>query len=267
MQLPAFVRRVFALRRSQPVPDDRHYGRHASRTAAGLYVTPDRALRTATVWACHRYLTQTVGQLPVRVLKIRQDGSGTAERLASSPLIHPTDYVLNWRPNPEIGPFQLKETLTGWAILYGNGYAEIERDGAGRLINLWPIEPWRVRVMRDDQGTLFYRVNNGTSSPPTDFAAADMFHLRGFGNGPVGLSIVEYAAQSIGWTQAAELFGATFFGEGMHFSGAVELQGRGNPDGIKRMREELENQHKGVARSNRWVFLDNGAKLEKMTEH
>jgi phage portal protein BeeE len=163
-----------------------------------------------------------------------------------------------------MSPFQFKETLVGWALLWGNGFAEIERDGAGRLLNLWPIEPWRVRIYRDDDSNLFYRVNNGTA-PPIDLAASDVFHIRGFGNGPVGLSVVEYAAQTIGWQQATELFGATYFGEGMHFSGAVQLKGRGSPPGIRRMREELEEQHKGVARSNRWVFLDNDATLTKMS--
>jgi HK97 family phage portal protein len=191
-----------------------------ARTAAGLFITPDRALRTSTIWACVRYLSQTVGQLPIRVMRLRNDGTGTAERIPISAQVHPTDYALNWRPNPELGPFQFKETLVAWSILWGNGYAEIERDGAGRLLNLWLIEPWRVRVLRDDNGDLFYRVNNGTL-PPVDLANSDVFHVRGFGNGPVGLSVVEYAAQTIGWQQATELFGATYFGEGMSFAGAV----------------------------------------------
>ena len=49
-----------------------------------------------------------------------------------------------------------------------------------------------------------------------------MFHLNWFGEGPVGYNVVEYAAQSIGWARASELFGATFFGEGMNPSGVIE---------------------------------------------
>jgi HK97 family phage portal protein len=265
MRLADRIREFFAQRLTRytryPWQNPRQWG---AKTAAGLFITPDRALRSSTVWACHRYLSQTVAQLPVRVMRIRNDGTGTAERVPASPRIHATDYCLNWRPNPEIGPFQLKETLIGWALIWGNGYAEIERDLVGNLANLWPIEPWRVRVLRDDGGNLFYRVNNGTF-PPVDLPAADVFHIRGFGNGPVGLSVVEYAAQTIGWQQATELFGATFFGEGMSFGGAVTLKRRGSAEGIRRMRTELEEQHKGVARSNRWVFLDDEASFQKMS--
>jgi HK97 family phage portal protein len=255
---------IFALRKTAPILYQRQQGRWTGRSAAGIFVSPETALRNATVWACHRYLTQTVGQLPFRILKMRQDGSGTSERLPQSPALHPTDYVLNWRPNPELGPFQLKETLVGWALMWGNGFAEIERDGAGRLANLWPIEPWRVRILRDNEThDLIYRVNNQTL-PPTDIAPMDIFHIRGFGNGPVGLSIIEHAAQTIGWAQATELFGATYFGEGMHFSGVVQLKGRGDPEGIERMKEEMENRHQGVGRSNRFMFLDDGATVTKM---
>ena len=275
MALPGFLQRLglqrlglgrfWALRQTTAMPYQRQSGEWHGKTAAGIYITPDRSLTHDAVWACHRYLTQTVGQLPVRVMRIRTDGSGAAERLPTNPIIHPTEYALQWRPNPEIGPFQFKETMVGWALMYGNGFAEIERDGAGRLANLWPLEPWRVRVMRDDQsGEIFYRVNN-RGRGPVDLAARDVFHLRGFGNGPVGLSVIEYAAQSIGWAKATELFGATFFGEGMQFSGAVITQGRSSADSIRRQRAELEEQHKGVARSNRWVFFDNGTTIQKMS--
>jgi HK97 family phage portal protein len=255
---------VLALRETRPVQPHGGYFRFLRRTAAGIYVTPDQALRSDTVWACHRYLTQTVGQLPARVMRPRTDGSSGSDRVSLGGNIHPVDYVLNWRPNPELSPFQLRETMVSWAILYGAGYAEIERDLIGRIVALWPIEPWRVTPMRDTSGTLFYRIANGAGGH-VDLAAMDIFVLRGYGHGPIGLSVIEYAAQTIGWQQATELFGATFFGEGMAFSGAISLQSRGTPDGLRRLREEIEEQHKGVARSNRWLFLDNGAKVEKMS--
>jgi hypothetical protein len=36
-----------------------------------------------------------------------------------------------------------------------------------------------------------------------------MFHIRGFGEGPVGVNVMAYAAQSMGWAKAAQLFGAS----------------------------------------------------------
>ena len=155
-----------------------------------------------SVWACIRYLSQTVAVLPWRVMK---DGPVGAEHQKR----HPIDWLLYKRPNAEWSSFQFRETLTHWALRYGNGYAEIERDQAGRPFALWPIHPERVEVCRNTEtGVLFYEVNNGVGSK-IELAAANMFHLHGFGEGPVGVNVIEYAAQSIGWARAAQLFGAT----------------------------------------------------------
>jgi hypothetical protein len=86
---------------------------------------------------------------------------------------NPIDWLIWKRPNPEWSSFQFRETLTHWALRWGNGYAEIERDSLGRPFALWPIHPERVKVCRDpDTGVLYYEVSNGTGgadrdSPPT----------------------------------------------------------------------------------------------------
>lgn len=242
---------------------------YTGNTAAGVYIDPDRALMNATVWAAHRYLTQTVGQLPVRVM--RQTGN-TSERVAS----HPVDTLLNWRVNPELAPLQFKETMVGWALMHGNGVAEIESDMVGRVVNLWPIDPRRIEFRRAIEpitnargtpiaaGELVYAVSNG-SGDKTLLASRDVFHLRGFGNGAVGLSVVEYAAQSIGWARATELFGATFFGNGLNVGGAIE--GAGNLDAltVRRLLAQIDESHRGPGRSHRPLILDGAMKWTKTT--
>jgi HK97 family phage portal protein len=259
---------IMALRKtSDPrYPQERNIP-YTGRTQAGVYVTPDTALQNDTVWAGHRYLTQVVAQLPARVMKAN---GAKGEQVFS----HPVDNVLNWRANPELSPFQLKETLTSWAILRGNGVAEIERDAVGRIVNLWPIHPRRVHFLRDvETGKLIYRISNGygftagddSSLGSVDLAPEEVFHLRGYGDGPVGLSVIEYAAQSIGWVRATELFGASFFGEGMHFGGAAILPGTADAASVKRLRSELDQAYRGPSRAGKWFIGDGAMKIEKMT--
>jgi HK97 family phage portal protein len=262
-----FLSRIFAKRETS---DPRYPGArrvpYTGRTQAGIYVTPDTALQNATVWAGHRYLTQVVGQLPARIM--RANGAKGEQIFA-----HPVDNVLNWRTNPELSPYQFKETMVGWALLWGNAVAEIERDVVGRVVNLWPLHPNRVHFRRDaETGELLYFVSNGYGFEFSDMSVGtvvlrpmDVFHIRGFGDGPVGLSVVEYAAQSIGWARAAELFGASFFGEGMHFGGAAILPGKADADTVKRVRTELEQAHRGPNRAGKWFVGDQSMKLEKMT--
>jgi HK97 family phage portal protein len=216
------------------------------RTLAGVTITPDTAVTVATVWACLRYLSQTVAVLPWHVMR---DGGNGAEVAPS----HPIDWLIYKRPNPEWSSFQFRETLTHWALRWGNGYAEIERNQFGQPFALWPIHPERVAVCRDEAGELFYEVNNGSAK--VDIAARDMFHIRGFGEGPVGVNVIHYAAQSIGWARAAQLFGATFFGNGANPSGVVINKSKIGLDGLERQRQEFEALNKGVRNAHRTAHL------------
>lgn len=258
--MKGWLSRIFGARRSRETtePEQNRIPRQA-RTLAGVYVTPDRALTNSVVWACVRYLSSTVAQLPWQV-KRELDGGG-----AQVVPRHPVANVLAWRANPETSPFQLRETLMVWALTWGNGYAEIVRDAAGRVVELWPIHPSRVDVRRDlETDRLFYRVE-GTryGAGHIDLDPRDMFHLRGFGDGPIGLNVVEYAAQSIGWAQATELFGASFFGNGLNMAGFIEIPGSLDEPGKDRLLAQLDERYKGPRRSHRWTLLDAGMKAVK----
>ncbi len=221
---------------------------YPGRTAAGVQITPDNALTVATVWACCRYLSQTIGQLPWSVLLRRNGKRSIAER-------HPVYYLLHTRPSPEWSPLQFKETLVHWAVRFGNGYAEIERDQLGRPWALHPIHPDRVTPMRDKiTDELYYEIVNDDGSR-VELAAADMFHLRGFGDGPVGINVMRYAAESIGWARAVQLFGAAFFGNNMNIGGLVQVDGIGL-DGKKNLENSLNAKHRGPGRAWRWIVGD-----------
>jgi HK97 family phage portal protein len=221
---------------------------YPGKTLAGVYVTPDNAVQVPAVWACLRYLSQTVAMLPWNVMN--SDGAG-----AEIQKKHPVQWLLHNRPNPEWSSFQFRETLLHWALRWGNGYAEIERDLAGRPYALWPIHPERVDPRRDGNGKLYFSVNNG-SGQTTDIELADMFHIRGFGEGPVGVNVMEYAAQSIGWAKAMQMFGATFFGNGANLSGVVQKKGTFKPEPLARLKAEFSKLFGGPRNSNRTAFLD-----------
>lgn len=268
--------RVWSAIKSLRVTTEPRYPGHRripynGRTTAGVYITPDRALMNATVWAAHRYLTQTVGQLPARAMRSSRDGT-SSERVPT----HPVDSVLSWRVNPELGPFQFKETMVGIALLHGNGVAEIETDMVGRVVNLWPIEPERVQICRaiepiiDAKGTpigvgeLVYEVNNNEGGK-VNLAGRNVFHLRGFGNGPVGLSVIEYAAQSIGWARATELFGAAFFGNGLNSGGVIKAPPGMEDGAVQRLLARIRQNHGGPANSHNPLILDGGLEWVKTT--
>lgn len=225
--------------------------------AAGVNIDADTAMKTAVVWACVTYLSRTVAQLPWRVMVER--GDGRAERVSGSQI----DYLINQRPNPEMGSFAFRETMVGWACRRGNAVAEIQRDLRGVPVALWPIHPTRGCFERDmESGEIVYKLHDGSNAVLRPY---DYFHLRGFGEGPIGLDVVAYAAESIGWAQATEVFGATFFGSGINPSIAVTVPNKLTKEGKDVLREELDDLFKGPTKANRAAILDADMKLEKLT--
>jgi HK97 family phage portal protein len=215
------------------------------KTLSGVHITPDTAVTVPVVWACLRYLSQTVAVLPWHVMR-ETDTGGEIVRT------HHIDWLLHKRPSKEWSSFQFRETMTHWALRWGNAYAEIERDGAGRPFALWPIHPERVEVCRDPETkVLFYEVDH-----KLEFRAEDIFHIRGFGEGPVGVNVITYAAQSIGWAAAAQLFGATFFGNGMNVAGVVKVKKQLSIEAFQRLKKELASLYGGVRNSNKTAVLD-----------
>lgn len=240
----------------QPTGDRVIYVR---RAASGVYVSPDTALKNAVVWACIRYLANTVAQLPWSVMLASTGGS---QRMNT----HPVDWLIHTRPCPDYGSFSWRQTMLGNALLYGNAYAEIEWDNRSVPYALWPIHPDRVAVKRGEDGALIYEVWNRGGN--TTLAAKDMFHIRGFGDGPVGYNVVAYAAESIGWAQATELFGAAYFGEGMNPSGIVEVPAttKLTPDGQEELRKEIKRVY-GGPKGERTAIMDGGMKFTKIANN
>lgn len=252
---------------AQRLTRDPRYGGQARvadriRTLAGVVMSPEMAMRIATVWACRRYLRQAVAVLPWRAMRETTKG---AEIQRS----HPVDWMVWKRVSPEWSSFQFRETLTDWAVSRGNGYAEIEVDQVGRPMAMWPIyPPDRVTTCRatedsyDDDGNLitagalFYEVNNG-DAPKSILSAKRMFHVRGFGDGPVGISVIELAAQSLGWAMAAQMFGASFFGNGATPATVVINKKALTEAGLKKQKAEFEQLYKGPRNSNRTAHTDN----------
>lgn len=221
---------------------------------AGVVVDHDTAMKLSAVWGCVRYISETIACLSWHVLQDQPNGN--KKRLIGVPVAN----LLNKRPNPELTPFSFKELITAWALTWGNGYAEIVRDGANRPAELWPIAPDRVEVRRDETGELYYEVSNARG-PKTNIPANNMFHLHGLGfDGLVGYSVISYAARSIGLGLATEAFGSSFFGNGARIGGVVTVpqQSNLNDQGKRNLKKSLNEKHGGPENGLGIEVLDAG---------
>ncbi len=235
------------------------------RTNAGETVTPNRALTLAVYFACVRVISEDVGKVPICIYRDlgklgKQDIPG-----------HPVAKLLNQVPNNEMTAYTLKETLEQWALGWGNGYAEIVRDGNGVVRQLWPIHPSRVRLVRRG-ADLGYQV--GSDNDPAsvreqykyvEFKPEEIFHIRGMGSGLLGYSIAAYAAETIGLALAAETFASAFFGQGSTASGILTHPGVLNETARTNLRESWQKTYGGARNSHKVAILEEGLKWEKIS--
>ncbi len=225
----------------------------------GMLVNHETALQIATVFACVRYIAESIGTLPWGVFQKRLDGG--RDELNESQLYR----LLHTRPNPEMAPMAFKETLTAWALTWGNGYAEIERDRANRPAALWPLTPDRVQPKRDAAGRLVYEVNNGSGVAKSIVPAANMYHLHGLGyDGLTGYSVVSLAARSIGTGLAADAFANSFYANNTVLGGVLKHPKALSDPAYDRLVESWQNRHKGPQKAYKPAILEEGMEWQSI---
>lgn len=224
------------------------------RQPAGVRVDEETALTLGAVWACVRVISETIAGLPWGVFqkmpigRLRREGD-------------PADWLISTQANPETSAFNWREMMLRSAAIWGNGYSEIERDGAGRPTWLWQLTPDRVCPERDERGVLVYRVRNGRGLPDTILAAEDMYHVPGPGfDGIVGYSVIRMAARTIGVGIGLDQSSASFFENDSTPGGILEHPARLSVTGAKNLRETWNAAHKGPNRRRTVAILEEGMK-------
>lgn len=229
------------------------------RIHSGVTVTEDTALNFSAVWCAVRAISEAVASLPLIVYR-RMPGGGKQRDTD-----HPLYSILHDRPNPENSAFNFIESRMAHVLLYGNAYAEIQRNRAGRPVALWPIHPRRVRVRREN-GLVVYHVSRGDGSVDV-VPQMDMFHLAGLGDDPlVGLSVIAKARETIGLGIAAERFGAAFFGRGATSTVVLKFPGSLRKPGSKeRLMREWRDFYSGQKGMHGALILEEGMTVEPLT--
>ena len=251
MGLLSTVSQLFG--RAEPQKPDGGYLISLGNTTSGVPIySVEQALSFTAVWACVRVVTESIAGLPWRVSQ-RIDG-GKRKPLDK----HPVTTLLHKRPNAEMGAFAWREEMIKCALLWGDGYSEIERDLAGRPMGLWPIEPYRMTITRDANGNLVYEVRN-EGRGPTYLDAADVFHVHGLGpTGLCGYYVVAMFREAIGLGLATQAQAASFFGNAGMPSGFLTHPGMITEAKAQELITRFEGRHQGPSKRGRIGLLRGG---------
>jgi len=251
---------------------------NGGRTDSGIRVSELTALQVATVFACVNLISSTIGALPLQVFE--RLITGEQKRLGKRVAVdHDLHDVLHDEPNPEMTSITFRRTLQLHMLLWGNGYAEVQRDGANRIVALWPRNPARCRPYRTAKGLLVYRTTEGihelvanpedpdvamtNDQPERTIFAEDMLHMPGLTlDGRLGSSTIWLSRQVVGLALAAEKYGSKFFANGARPGGVLQV-----PNALKDVaREQLKRswaEAQGGENMHRVAVLEQGVQWKE----
>ena len=237
-----------------------------SQSKAGTVVNETTAMQTSAVYACVKVISESIASLPLHVYRRLTKGSEPAHE-------HYLYNLLHYSPNGEMTSYTFRQTMMTHLLLWGNAYAQIIRNGAGRVVELYPLLPDRMKIHRDDEdGKLYYTYYRGfnerdkkrDNSSYVVFKREDILHIKGISyDGIYGLSPIAIARNPIGMAIATEEFGCSFFANGATPSGVLE-----HPDTVRKpedVRSAWENLLKGSHNSHKVVVLEDGLQYKAIS--
>lgn len=182
------------------------------KTKAGVRITTKAALSISMVWSCVKILSESLSGLP---LKLYDDTGGGRK------LIRGNDRMLKLlrKPNPYMTMLNFLKFVVVNMALRGNAFALIERNGQGDVIGLVPLDGRTVKI--DTEEDLMYTVTPSEGSP-FPVSPEHMLHFKLFSlDGVVGLSPLEYQAETMGLAKAGQQWSARFMRKGGFTGGYV----------------------------------------------
>jgi len=225
-------------------------------TKAGTSVSESKALGVSSIFAAVRTMSMIKASLPLHVYSA---GNGYSERAMD----HPLEKILHSKPNKYQTSYAFRHLLNVHQYTWGAGVAEIEFDGAGQPVGLWPIPPWLVTPMYTADWKPVYQINfprGGTKVLfPYQVLVFPFFQTEAHG----WVSPVQLHRETIGSELATREFGARTFGQGVNPAGVISGVELGDEESEKALRNRFAN-YEGLGESHRLMLLNEGQEFKRV---
>ncbi|WEX76897.1 phage portal protein [Sinorhizobium numidicum] len=173
---------------------------------AGVVVTHETALEVPAVWCAVNFIANTIASLPLQVFRKSGEGRDTVE---SDPLYG----ILHDAPNDELTSFMWRKGMMINVLLRGRGVSFIERNKAGRVMNIWPLDTDKLTIERKSGRKLYHYDDGGRK---VTYAANEVLDLT-FMLKPDGVSHVDPVTKlrgAVGLSLALDEYARKFFANG-----------------------------------------------------
>ena len=239
-------------------PAEPKRGRQYASTVAGATAKPvtfDTAMTVSAVFACIRLLAETVSSLPLNMYKLDADGNRTLDSQ------HELIKLLKYRPNRRQTRIEFFEQLMLNLVSSGNAYVLLGYLGK-RLVSLQVLNSGSIEPELLANGDMVYHWTqlDGKRKKLTE---AEVWHIRLFGNGLVGLSPLSHAKKAIGVALAGDDKITHLMSNGAKPTGTLLAQNWPNKEQRDALREEMNGLINGD--QTEIAVLGGGMKFEAMS--
>lgn len=137
--------------------------------AGDVPVTIDTALGVPAIWAAVNFIPGTIAGLPLHLYRRKGDNREKVSDTALAKILHDA-------PNEEQSSFEFRKWFFEQVLTGGRGLAFIERNIAGEIVNIWPLEPAKVTIRREN-GRKLYDYRAGSGRKAVTYQASEVLDL------------------------------------------------------------------------------------------
>ena len=210
-------------------------------------VTFDTAMTVSACWASVRLLTETVSAMPIKCYQRSADGSRSQI----------TDYKiwrdLKYQPNRYQTTTEFFEQIMLNLVTDGNAYILLNRTTRG-ISSYIPLMSSQMCVLLTNDGQIKYQYTN-SNSERIEYSDKQIWHIKLFGNGLVGMSPLAYARNSIATSLATEDRVGEIARNSGKGSGIISATANLQPDQKESLRQSMQSL---AAKGDRVVVLESG---------
>jgi HK97 family phage portal protein len=224
--------RLFSRKQNHAPEEEKQLSRDEILTAilggatskAGVVVDASAAMRCSTFFNCVRFLSQSIGSLPITVYERTKGG----KKIASDDHYR----ILLNEPNDLSTGNEMRATMVAQVLTYGKSFWQMQRGAQDRVFGLLPVAPNSLRSEVTNDYKRRFVANDGR-----DFSTNEILFLQDLSlDGFQSLQRIALGREAIGLAIAAERYGALLFKNGATPGGILKHPKTLGKDGAARLK-------------------------------
>ncbi|MCW8960192.1 MAG: phage portal protein [Ignavibacteriaceae bacterium] len=156
----------------------------------------DQSLQLSSFWSGITRWSETLSSLPLTIQSMKTDDSAPDGFYWANDYKHPLNDLLTYKMNRYQTYTEFMREMVMNLKANGNAYALISKDSRGRITSLLPLSSTQMEIEVTESGEkmYIYHMNGQVKALNDDL----VWHVRLFGNNVIGMSPIQYGANSIG---------------------------------------------------------------------